>query len=84
MEKINEKYRENIAADGPTAIFVAGKGPGNWINVFGVVIVVLLLIPNLVYAWKFRGQKNHCTNKGMNILEQLGWFWRCFRQESFF
>ena len=43
-----------------------------WINVFGAVIVVLLLIPNIVYAIKNKGEKNLCANRFMNIVEQVG------------
>ena len=57
-------------ADGPTAIFVA-TSPG-WINFFGLIIVVLMLIPNIIYAIRHRGEKNRCTSKAMNILEQIG------------
>lgn len=46
----------------------------DWLHVFGLVIVVLLLIPNIIY---FNITKNSvvtakCTNTFMNILEQLG------------
>lgn len=64
-------YYIPTTTDGPTAIFLAGKtGPG-WINIFGLILVILLLIPNLIYAFKFRGQQNKCSNKYMNILEQI-------------
>lgn len=43
-----------------------------WINVFGAVIVVLMLIPNIVYAIKNRDEKNLCTNRVMNLIEQVG------------
>ena len=43
-----------------------------WINVFGAVIVVLMLIPNIVYALKNKGEKNLCTNRFMNVVEQIG------------
>ena len=43
-----------------------------WINVFGAVIVVLMLIPNIVYAIKNKGEKNLCANRFMNIVEQVG------------
>jgi hypothetical protein len=43
-----------------------------WINVFGAVIVVLLLIPNSVYAIKNKGEKNLCANRFMNVVEQVG------------
>lgn len=59
-------------ADGPTSIFLAGKWNMGWLNVFGLIIVILLLIPNMVYAANYRDVANKCTNKVMNILEQIG------------
>ena len=43
-----------------------------WINVFGATIVVLILIPNIVYALKNKGEKNFCANRFMNVIEQIG------------
>ena len=43
-----------------------------WINIFGAVFVILLLIPNIVYAIKNRDEKNLCTNRFMNLIEQIG------------
>ena len=60
--------------DGPTAYFFAGTLGPSWINLFGLVFVVLMLIPNIIYAIKYREQKNLCENKVMNILEQIGRF----------
>ncbi len=45
-----------------------------WINLFGAAIVILLLIPNVIYAVKNRGEKNRCKNVFMNVLEQIGRF----------
>ena len=59
-------------ADGPTSIFLAGELSMGWLNVFGLIMVILLMIPNIVYAVKYRNQSNKCTNKLMNILEQIG------------
>ncbi len=59
-------------ADGPTSVFLAGRLGGGWINIFGLCIVIAILIPNIIYACKFRGVENKCTNKVMNILEQIG------------
>ncbi|MBE5874088.1 MAG: hypothetical protein E7287_06715 [Lachnospiraceae bacterium] len=44
----------------------------NWLNVFGLVFVVLLLIPNIIYAIKDKNKQNKCTNKFMNVIEQIG------------
>lgn len=59
-------------ADGPTAILVSSVSDFDWINIFGIIIVVLMLIPNIIYAVKFRGQTKKCNNKFMKILEQVG------------
>lgn len=71
--------------DGPTAYFYAGKvgtagNPGagsfvftwNWINLFGALIIALLLIPNIIYAVRHKGGKDLCENRFMHILEQVG------------
>lgn len=49
-------------ADGPTSIFLSGKLGGGWLNTFGLILVVLLLIPNIIYAVKIKNQRNQCTN----------------------
>ena len=59
-------------ADGPTIVFLAGELGMSWINVFGLIFVVLLLIPNSIYAIKVKDLQNKCTNKIMNIVEQIG------------
>lgn len=41
-------------------------------NLFGAALVVLLMIPNIVYAMKRRGETNLCKNRFMNVLEQIG------------
>ena len=59
-------------ADGPTAIYLTGKVGFGWLNLFGLILVVLLLIPNMIYAVKTKNQPNRCTNRVMNLLEQVG------------
>ncbi len=43
-----------------------------WLNVFGACIVVLMLVPNIVYALRHKNVGNLCTNSFMNIIEQVG------------
>ncbi len=43
-----------------------------WINLFGAVIVVVMMIPKIVYAVHNKDEKNRCTNKAMNLIEQIG------------
>ena len=53
-------------------LFRGDKMKFGWINVFGGIIVILMLIPNVVYAIKNKGEKNLCGNKFMNVIEQVG------------
>lgn len=59
-------------ADGPTAVFLADKPGLGWMNLFGLAFVILLLIPNIIYAIKIKDQENKCQNRFMNILGQAG------------
>ncbi len=59
-------------ADGPTYILVEDKVGPSWLNIFGLIIVILILLPNIIYAVKFHGIENKCKNYIMNIVEQIG------------
>ena len=59
-------------SDGPTSIFLAGKMNFGWINVFGLIIIVLFLIPNIIYRVKVKNYQKLYANKFMKILEQIG------------
>ena len=59
-------------ADGPTSILLRRTTGLRWINIFGLLIVIVMLLPNIIYAVKFRGMENKCNNKVMNIIEQFG------------
>ena len=68
-----DKYMMIGGADGPTSVFIAGElGNTSWLSIFGLIIVALILIPNIIYAIAVKGQKNKCKNTFMNILEQVG------------
>lgn len=59
-------------SDGPTSIFLAGTLEPDWINIFGLVIIVLLLIPNIIYAIRHQQPNREYTSNGINLLEQIG------------
>lgn len=59
-------------ADGPTSIFLAETTGPDWFNILGFVIVILMLLPNIIFALKHRGMENKCKNKVMNFIEQIG------------
>lgn len=59
-------------ADGPTSIFVQSNTSVDWLNIFGLIIVILMMVPNILYAIKFKNQENKCKNKYINGLEQIG------------
>lgn len=44
----------------------------NWINIFGLIIVALMLLPNMIYFYINNESENKCKNMVMNILEQIG------------
>lgn len=43
-----------------------------WINICGIIIVILMLIPNIIYAYKNKNIENKYNNKTINIIEQIG------------
>lgn len=54
---------------------ILGEGKMNFINVFGLVFVVLIMIPNIIYALKCKdGFINVWHNKVVECLEQIGRF----------
>lgn len=42
-----------------------------WINLVGAVIVVIMLVPNVIYAIGHKGEKNLCKSRLVNIAEQV-------------
>ena len=49
-----------------------------WFNIYGLVFMVIIMIPNIVYAIKCKeGFANRWQNKTVEILEQIGRF-GCF------
>lgn len=43
-----------------------------WINGFGILIMIIIMIPNMVYAIIHKDMVNLCKNKVVNVLEQVG------------
>ena len=49
-----------------------------WINIFGAVFIVVIMVPNIIFALKCGdGFENKWHNKGVEIVEQIGRF-GCF------
>ncbi len=50
----------------------------SWINIFGTVFIVIIMIPNIVYVIKCKnGFENKWHNKTVEKVEQIGRF-GCF------
>ena len=50
----------------------------DWINIFGLIFMVIIMIPNIIYAMKCKkGFENKYRNKTMESIEQMGRF-GCF------
>lgn len=58
-------------ADGPTAIFVTSALP-RMLNPWGMAIILLMMIPNVIFALRHRNMENRCKSRFINILEQIG------------
>ena len=43
-----------------------------WINLFQAVILLLMLLPNIIYALRNKSEANRCPNRAMNAAEQIG------------
>ena len=43
-----------------------------WINGFGGLVVITMLIPNIIYAVKNQGKENNCKCVVINAIEQIG------------
>lgn len=43
-----------------------------WINVFGIIIVSVMLIPNILYCIKIKNFQNRYENAAVNMAEQIG------------
>lgn len=46
----------------------------NPINFFNLAIIIIMLVPNVLYALSNKDIKNKCTNKAMNVAEWVGRF----------
>lgn len=57
-------------ADGPTAIFVTSALP-RMLNPWGMAIILLMMIPNVIFALRHRNMENRCKSRFINILEQI-------------
>lgn len=49
-----------------------------WINIFGTAFIVIIMVPNIIYALKCKeGFENRWNNKVVELIEQIGRF-GCF------
>lgn len=70
---------QNVLYNGDK-IVEAQEGKMTFINIFGLLFVVLILIPNIIYAIRMsrlngkEGFTNHWHNKIIEVLEQIGRF----------
>ncbi len=43
-----------------------------WISLWGTLIIVIMMVPNLIYARKSQGEENNNSNLALSIIEQVG------------
>ena len=44
----------------------------NWFNYYGLAIMVVIMVPNIVYALKHKDNVNNVQNKAITLAEQIG------------
>ena len=45
-----------------------------WFNFYGLAVMAIIMIPNIIYAVKQKNSENAYRNKAVEILEQIGRF----------
>ena len=43
-----------------------------WFNLYGLILLILILIPNIIYAFKIKQLSKQSTRNSLLILEQIG------------
>ena len=43
-----------------------------WISLWGTLIIVIMMVPNLIYARKSQGEENNNSNLALSVIEQVG------------
>ena len=43
-----------------------------WFNLYGLIFIILILIPNIIYAFKNKQSNNQSTRHSILVLEQIG------------
>lgn len=46
----------------------------NWLNVYGLIIMIILMIPNIIFALKEKNIQSKYHNKVVEVIEQIGRF----------
>ena len=44
----------------------------SWLNVYGLIIIIIIMIPNVIYAIKEKNFENKYNNKIVELIEQIG------------
>lgn len=45
----------------------------DWLNIFGLIFLIIIMVPNIIYAVKCKdGFVNKWQNKTVELLEQIG------------
>lgn len=46
----------------------------DWLNIYGLIIMIILMIPNIIFALKKKNFQSKYHNKVVEIIEQIGRF----------
>lgn len=50
----------------------------DWLNIYGLVIMIIIMIPNIVFAMREKNFESKYNNKLIEVIEQIGRFGSMF------
>lgn len=59
------------SADGPTSVFLAGTLGNSWISIMGLIVVLLLILPNLIFKVKKQRMTDEYHKDWMDSVEKI-------------
>lgn len=58
-------------ADGPTSVFLAGTLGNSWISIMGLIVVLMLILPNLIFKVKKQKMSDIYQKDWMDTVEKI-------------
>jgi hypothetical protein len=46
----------------------------DWLNIYGLIVMIIIMMPNIIYALKEKNLESKYHNKIVELIEQIGRF----------